>query len=158
MSDKARRQLVKALRLLQQTGMHLNLPLNASTTSEDELGDLRARIKHIVRLVNDSAKKASSMIFFVMYDIENDKVRRYVAKYLQRKGCVRIQKSVFLAEGERKAYDEIAATLLEVQQAYDNKDSLFVVPVSTDQINAMKIIWQGFDRDFFANPPNTIFI
>ncbi|MBQ3950872.1 MAG: CRISPR-associated endonuclease Cas2, partial [Bacteroidales bacterium] len=32
-----------------------------------------------------------------MYDIASNKVRRAVVKYLQRRGCHRVQRSIFLA-------------------------------------------------------------
>lgn len=151
------KQLIRALQTLKKAGIVVNAPINAQTARVDCLDPLQQRAKKIIRIVDNPNRNALSMIFFVMYDIENNKVRRYIAKYLERKGCIRIQKSVFIAEGERKLFDDIAATLLAVQQAYENHDSLFVVPVSTDQLKAMKIVGQGFNRDIFANPPNTLF-
>lgn len=157
MSNDPARLLIRALRSLRHAGMEVTAPINSKTANTSDLESLEQRVKRIVRIVDNTNRNALSMIFFVMYDIENNKVRRYIAKYLERKGCVRIQKSVFIAEGERKFYDDISTTLLTVQQAYENRDSLFVVPVSTDQLKAMKIIGQGFNRDVFANPPNTLF-
>lgn len=156
LNDPAKK-LMRALQTLRKAGIQVNAPINNQTAQVNQLDTLEQRVKKIVRIVNNSNRNALSMIFFVMYDIENNKVRRYIAKYLERKGCIRIQKSVFIAEGERRLFDDIAATLLAVQQAYENHDSLFVVPVSTDQLKAMKIVGQGFNRDIFANPPNTLF-
>ncbi|MFW6351811.1 MAG: CRISPR-associated endonuclease Cas2 [Bacteroidota bacterium] len=93
-----------------------------------------------------------------MYDIEDDKVRRYVAKYLERKGCVRIQKSVFLAEAHRKIYQEIGETLKEVNEIYTNRDSIYLVPVSSDEIKATRIIGEGFDANLFTDPPGTLIV
>lgn len=157
MLNNPAKKLMRALQTLRKAGIQVNAPINNQTAQVNQLDTLEQRVKKIVRIVNNSNRNALSMIFFVMYDIENNKVRRYIAKYLERKGCIRIQKSVFIAEGERRLFDDIAATLLAVQQAYENHDSLFVVPVSTDQLKAMKIVGQGFNRDIFANPPNTLF-
>ncbi|HPD64669.1 MAG TPA: hypothetical protein P5050_04435 [Bacteroidia bacterium] len=48
-------------------------------------------------------------------------------------------------------------TLKEVQSFYDNNDSIFFVPVSSDEIRAMKIIGQSIDFNFFLSNPSTIF-
>ena len=92
-----------------------------------------------------------------MYDIENNKVRTLISKYLLKKGCQRVQKSVFFAESERSVYNEIKKDLLEVQESYDNNDSIFLVPVSTDQMRAMKVIGQNIDFDIVIQEKNTLF-
>lgn len=92
-----------------------------------------------------------------MYDIESDKVRRLIVKYLQRKGCTRVQRSVFLADLPLKEYDNIRADLTEAQSAYDNDDSIFVVPVSTDMMQAMRIIGKNIDIDLIMHSSNTLF-
>lgn len=97
------------------------------------------------------------MIYFVMYDIENNKVRSLISKYLLKKGCMRVQKSIFLADTDRKVYDDIRKDLHEVQQCYDNNDSILLVPVSTDEIQAMKIIGQNIDVDLILKNRNTLF-
>ena len=98
------------------------------------------------------------MIYFIMYDIESNKVRTLVAKYLIRKGCTRVQKSIFIASSERPVFDEIRKDLKEVQECYDNSDSILLVPVSTDEIRAMKVIGQNIDFDLALKNKNTLFI
>ncbi len=93
-----------------------------------------------------------------MYDIESNKVRTLVAKYLIRKGCTRVQKSIFIASTERPVFDEIRKDLKEVQECYDNSDSIILVPVSTDEIRAMKVIGQNIDFDLALKNKNTLFI
>ena len=97
------------------------------------------------------------MLFFVMYDIESNKVRRYVVKYLERKGCTRIQKSIFLADLSMDKYQDIRNDLAEVQAAYDNNDSILVVPITTDYLRSMKIIGQNIDVDIITHTRNTLF-
>ena len=97
------------------------------------------------------------MLFFVMYDIESDKVRYHIAKYLERKGCTRIQRSIFLADLDKTVYDEIKRDLAEVQSLYDNHDSIIVCPISTDQLRAMRIIGQQIDVDIVTHNRNTLF-
>lgn len=85
------------------------------------------------------------MIFFVMYDIESDRVRKQIADYLIEKGCERIQKSVYVANLPAQTYAEIGHDLKEVQEAYDNQDSILVLPISGDQLSAMRIIGEEID-------------
>jgi CRISPR-associated endonuclease Cas2 len=75
-----------------------------------------------------------------MYDIENNKVRNQIAKYLIKKGCTRVQRSIFLADLNTDTYEMIKSDLTEVQAMYDNHDSILIVPVSMEHIRAMKVI------------------
>ncbi len=97
------------------------------------------------------------MLYFVMYDIENDKIRNHIAKFLIRKGCTRVQKSIFLADTQRQIYSEIHQTLKEVQEVYDNHDSIFLVPIASDDLRAMKVIGENLDLDLTLGNKNTLF-
>lgn len=97
------------------------------------------------------------MLFFVMYDIESNKVRNLVVRYLQKSGCTRIQKSIFLAESPVATYNRIKEDLAEVQAAYDNQDSIIVLPVTTDYLRMMKIIGKTINVDVITKAQNTIF-
>jgi CRISPR-associated protein Cas2 len=123
----------------------------------EELAPLPERIKKILGLANNLKTNGKKMIYFVMYDIENNKVRTQIAKYLIKKGCTRVQKSIFLARTERFVYEEIKNDLAEVQACYENNDSIFLVPVSTDEIKAMKVIGQNIDFDLILQNRNTLF-
>jgi len=120
------------------------------------LTSLAERIHEVFKIYK-TEKTSSKMIFFIMYDIENDKIRNQIAKYLIKKGCVRVQKSIFLAQLDRNLYNELHNTLKEVQDVYDNFDSIFFVPVSTDEIKAMKVIGSSIDFDFILENKNTLF-
>lgn len=123
--------------------------------AEDTLIPLHDRINKILGIVNNF--KSNLMIYFIMYDIENNKVRTHISKYLLRKGCARVQKSIFLANTSREVYLEISSTIKEVQDLYDNQDSIFFVPVSTDEIKSMKVIGQNVDFDLIMKNKNTLF-
>ena len=97
------------------------------------------------------------MLFFVMYDIESNKVRYNVVKYLERMGCHRIQKSIFLADLSREKYDSIREDLAEVQALYDNHDSIIICPVSSELLNSMKIIGKSINVDVITHSKNTLF-
>ena len=102
-------------------------------------------------------KKSTDMLLLIMYDIENNKVRTQIAKHLIKEGCIRIQKSVYIAQLARKRYLEIKETLTDIQQMYENNDSVLIVPVSTDELRAMNIIGKNIDVSLFTDPPNTMF-
>jgi len=122
----------------------------------DDLVSLEQRIQEIFGIIN---KKRSQlyMTFFVMYDIENDKVRNQVVKYLLKKGCMRIQKSIFLADLEHEIYAQIKDDLTEVQACYENNDSIIVCPISTDYLRSLRIIGKNIDMDIVLKNKNTLF-
>lgn len=123
----------------------------------NDIEDIELRIKHILGLTERIKKTPNKMLFFVMYDIEDNKVRRLVSKYLLRKGCTRIQKSVFLAETPVEIFSDIKNDLSEVQAAYDNNDSIIILPITTDYLRMMKIIGQNIDIDIITHSKNTLF-
>jgi CRISPR-associated protein Cas2 len=133
------------------------LPRNKLPVGEvDNLVSLEHRVQEIFGIIN---KKHSQlrMTFFVMYDIENDKVRNQVVKYLLRKGCMRIQKSIFLADLEHAIYAQINDDLAAVQACYENNDSIIVCPISTDYLRALRIIGKNIDVDIVLKNKNTLF-
>ncbi|GHT29244.1 hypothetical protein AGMMS49574_05460 [Bacteroidia bacterium] len=124
---------------------------------EDDIPSIEIRVQKLLGLVNSKSDNRH-MLFFVMYDIENDKVRRHVVKYLQRKGCMRVQKSIFIADTEHRIYAEIKEDLAAVQACYENEDSILVVPISTDYLQAMRIIGKNIDLDIVLKNKNTLFV
>lgn len=118
---------------------------------------LDERIKRLIGLLNTPKGNSLNMLFFVMYDIESNKVRNQVAKYLLRKGCFRVQRSIFLADLNTQDYEQIRSDLSEVQACYDNHDSIMIVPISTDFLRSMKIIGKSIDIDIIMNSKNTLF-
>lgn len=124
---------------------------------EAPMENLEARIRQILHLVHQKTLKATEMLYLVMYDIEDNRVRNHIAKYLLRKGCIRIQKSVYLARTENKTFEEINNTLTEVQTAYDNHDSILLVPVQAATISSMKILGKDIQIQTLIDPPNTLF-
>lgn len=97
------------------------------------------------------------MICFIMYDITSNKVRTLIAKFLLKKGCRRVQKSIFMADMPSDEVQDIAQKLTEIQKMYDNNDSILIVPLSEDYARAMKIIGQEVDIDLILHSKNTLF-
>ena len=120
----------------------------------DSLGN---RVKLLLGIVKRQKKSRDRMLFFVMYDIEINKGRTLVHKYLKRNGCFPIQRSIFLADTDMDTYNQIKSDLAAVQGAYENNDSIIVLPVSTDYLRMMKIIGQKIEIDVITHSRNTLF-
>lgn len=146
----------KRLHLISKAGIKSFKPANIHLENAAESDSLPERIRNVLGLF-DLAKKTKNMIYFVMYDIENDKIRKEIAKYLEAKGCIRVQKSIFIHQSERKTYSEIHKTLKEVNEVYENNDSILVVPVSDDNMQAMKIIGKNLELDMINETKTTWF-
>lgn len=148
---------VEKMKKLHQAGLANSPPANRTTTIDPDLPSLSERIEKLMGFIKHDKQNSLSMIYFVMYDIEDNKVRTQVAKYLIRKGCTRVQKSIFIANTDRTVFDEIQKDLKEVQQCYDNNDSVLLIPISTDEIRAMKLIGKNIDFDLAIKNRNTLF-
>ncbi|WP_315358596.1 CRISPR-associated endonuclease Cas2 [Prevotella nigrescens] len=154
-----RKQLpyIEILRKLNRAGVEKSPTINREVGNIDNIPTLNERINFLLGIVNKTSRPATNMLFFVMYDIASNKVRYHIAKYLERKGCTRIQHSIFLADLDKAVYDEIKSNLAEVQALYDNNDSIIVCPVSTDQLKAMKVIGEDINIDVILRSNNTLF-
>lgn len=148
---------IEILRKLSRAGVQNSPTINRRTGDLSNMKTLKERVDFLMGVVNKPTRTATNMLFFVMYDIESDKVRYHIAKYLERKGCTRIQRSIFLADLDKTVYDQIKNDLIEVQALYDNHDSIIVCPISTDQLRAMKVIGEDICIDIITRSRNTLF-
>lgn len=76
------------------------------------------------------------MNYFISYDIQGDKLRSKIAKFLLRNACERIQKSVFLAPNySTKEFNLFldALTLL-LKNNIQEKDTLLIFPSQRQQL------------------------
>ncbi len=146
---------VQRVERIRRAGQQAKVPSRRPDIDPAEpLGD---RLAKMLDLFKSLKTKPSHMIFFVMYDIEDNKVRKQVADYLIAKGCVRVQKSVYMAELPRGEFEQMNQALKEVQEAYENNDSIIFVPISTDELRAMRLIGKNIDFELVANEPSTLF-
>ena len=150
--DYLRRQLLK-----HQAGIADHRPVNHALDDDDPLESLDKRLRRMLDIVTRDLRNPKNMIFFVMYDIESNKVRRSVVKYLERMGCHRVQKSIFLADLPADVCERIQSDLAEVQAMYDNQDSIMVVPLSLEQVKTMHIIGQNINLDLIVKTRSTMF-
>ncbi len=121
------------------------------------LHSLEERVAYLLHIVKQSKRPPDNMLFFVMYDIESTRVRNQIVKYLLKNGCTRVQKSIFLADLPIDTYEKIRSELAQVQQCYENEDSILIVPISTDYLQSMKVIGKNIDIDLIMNTRNTLF-
>ena len=128
------------------------------TLFSEVLEDKPTTLEGILQLLKKfQRKKSTEMICFILYDISDHKVRREVSKYLLRKGCQRVQKSVFLVKVEHKLFREIHETLTVIQECYENNDSILLVPISENELQKMKMIGQNLCFEFTMGKKNTLF-
>ncbi|MCQ2258607.1 MAG: CRISPR-associated endonuclease Cas2 [Bacteroidaceae bacterium] len=123
----------------------------------DECESLEVRVRNLMGIINDKERPKDYMQFFIMYDIESDKVRTLISKYLQKRGCTRVQNSIFIADLPVKVYEQIQQDLKEVQGCYDNHDSILVVPVPAEHLRSMCIIGRDIDLDTIMKAKSTLF-
>lgn len=108
-------------------------------------------------LAQQPRKRPEDMYCFICYDIENNKIRRMVAKLLEKEGCIRVQKSVFFARIHRKRHARLTELLRQIQQLYENNDSILLLPVGEDMLNSLQCIGQSFDLQQITAPKHTLF-
>ena len=124
---------------------------------EDLLPELNERIQQILQIVKSAPIKSTQMTYLIMYDITENKVRTAIAKYLLQHGCIRIQKSVYMAKSENKHFQEIHDTLKEVNSYYNNEDSIILVPINASDVRSMKLIGKNINISTVTDKPNTLF-
>ncbi|PZX48279.1 CRISPR-associated endonuclease Cas2 [Algoriphagus chordae] len=144
---------------IRKAGLHRTLEPDTddSESAQDAVLPLPERIKKILGILRDKPIKSTTMNYLILYDIQNNKVRTLVAKYLLQKGCVRVQKSVFLCHSDHKLFDEINKTLAEINEVYENQDSIILVPMNISDARSMKLIGQNVNIEQIVDPPNTVF-
>ena len=129
----------------------------SSEDKECTIANLTERVRQAIGIIGNRKRPAGNMLFFVMYDIESNKVRTLVHKYLKRMGCTPIQRSIFLADASTETYNRIKDDLTADQAAYENNDSILVVPVSSDYLKMMKIIGHKIEIDVITHSQSTLF-
>jgi len=149
---------IEILKKLKHSGLEHSPEVNRPTGNLDTLPSLEERVKALLGILHKKENNnIGNMTFFVMYDIESNKVRYNVAKYLEKMGCYRIQKSIFLADLSIEKYEQIKSDLTMVQACYENEDSIIVCPVSADLLRSMRIIGQQINLDIITRSKNTLF-
>jgi|APTNR8051073442_1049403.scaffolds.fasta_scaffold82031_1 CRISPR-associated endonuclease Cas2 len=135
----------------------VGLPKKLSGGNITEL-PVEDKVHHIMQWLSAYSRvKSNTMLYMIMYDIENNRIRTNIAKYLIRKGCLRIQKSVYLAKSSPAVMREISETLKEINEIYENEDSIFVLPVPEEKFNNIKVIGRNIEFEVITSPRNVLF-
>jgi CRISPR-associated endonuclease Cas2 len=85
------------------------------------------------------------MTYLICYDITDNKLRLKISKRLEKAGCVRLQKSVFLAPNfDAKRLQILRGGINSIMRyvvALTPEESLLVIPIEKD--NTVDIVWVG---------------
>lgn len=96
------------------------------------------------------------MICWVLYDIQANGARTKVAKACKQAGLYRVQKSVFLGtltENEKDALKLDITDLINEEQ-----DSVYIFPMSKDELQATVLLGQAFDKDLVTDEVRALFL
>lgn len=95
------------------------------------------------------------MIVWVMYDIKEDKVRNRVAKFCKQAGLYRVQYSVFLGTLEANDKDSLE---LQIEDIIDEeKDSVYIFPMSKSSLQQTSLLGQAFDKELVTDQVKALF-
>lgn len=89
------------------------------------------------------------MLYWVMYDISETKIRNRAVKACKNKGLYRVQKSIFLGQLNKNEKDELKIMLEGLVD--EATDSIYIFPTSSEYIYDTDIIGNGFDRKLVSN-------
>lgn len=130
------------------------------TIVEENMSDDKWVPNHeiLFEILHRNYKNPKAMNCFIFYDIEDNRLRVQIAKYLLEKGTQRVQKSVYLANISKKIYDEIFDTLIAMEPVYGNNDSIFMVPIGEYHLAEMKMVGKDVDMSFSKSSQHVIFI
>lgn len=103
-------------------------------------------------------ENTDNMLYFIMYDIANNKVRKHVARYLERKGCIRVQKSIFVAQTPKRTYRQIDYALKKVNEKYKNGDSIFILPIAKTNLEALRVIGKNINFQVLTEEVKVLYI
>ncbi len=95
------------------------------------------------------------MIVWVLYDIEKDKARTKVSKICKMAGLYRVQYSVFLGSLTANEKDSLKLQIEELIN--EDKDSVYIFPMSKDELRDTDLLGQAFDKKFVTDEVNALF-
>lgn len=96
------------------------------------------------------------MICWVMYDIKKDKVRTKISKACEQMGLERVQYSVFLGTMNANSKDTLELMIKELMDI--KTDSVYIFPMSKDELKETVLLGQAFDKKLITNEINELFI
>lgn len=100
----------------------------------------------------------NDMLGLVLYDITDNRIRKYISLYLERKGFVRVQYSVFFGNVPKAIFEEVTQKLHTVNSLYKNGDSIMLLPIATDTMQQLQLIGKSINFTAMVNKPHTLVI
>lgn len=95
------------------------------------------------------------MIVWVIYDIQEDKIRSKVAKACLQSGLYRVQYSAFIGKLDKHQKDSLT---LRMQELIDtDKDKVYMFPMSKDELVQTVLLGQAFDKKFVTDEVRSLF-
>jgi CRISPR-associated protein Cas2 len=96
------------------------------------------------------------MIAWVLYDIEDDKIRNKIAKLCKQAGLYRVQFSVFLGTLENNKKDVLE---LQIEELIDKeRDSVYIFPMSKSELQATALLGKAFDKNLVTDQVKALFL
>lgn len=96
------------------------------------------------------------MLVWVLYDIENDRNRTKAAKACLKSGLYRVQFSCFL--GTLNPPQKSALVLQLEELVNEEKDKVYIFPMSQDELRNTVLLGQAFDRKLINDEINALFL
>lgn len=96
------------------------------------------------------------MLIWVLYDIENDRNRTKAAKICKQTGLYRVQFSCFL--GTVSAAQKSALALQLEELIDEEKDKVYIFPMSKDELKATVLLGQAFDKSLVTDDVTALFL
>ncbi len=95
------------------------------------------------------------MIFWVLYDIENDRARTRTAKYCKQAGLYRVQLSCFLGTMDANELDTLQ---LQIEAEINAEvDKVYIFPMSKAELKATVLLGQAFDKKMVTDEIRALF-
>lgn len=96
------------------------------------------------------------MIAWVLYDIEDDRIRTKVAKYCKQAGLYRVQFSVFVGTLEINQKDTLQ---LQIEDLIDEEtDSVYIFPMSKNELQQTVLLGKAFDKKLITDEVRALFL
>lgn len=95
----------------------------------------------------------------VSYDIDDDKVRNRVSKYLLQRGFMRIQFSVFVGKTETEKWDKSWNKISSLcSDQLKSNVRIFSFTLSSESFKKMQVIGEKPDVDYLTGDILTLFV
>ncbi len=96
------------------------------------------------------------MLVWVLYDIEKDRSRTKAAKACKQAGLYRVQFSCFL--GSLSPATKTALTLQLEELIDEEKDKVYIFPMSQDELRNTVLLGQAFDKKLVNDEIRALFL